>query len=409
MRTSVAGLALVATMAMAASPAAAQGFRIGNWQIRPVGIPGSLQVSCLADTHQGGNIALELESDVSGRLWLSANSPQWRLSPGRPIGTFVTVDQTPRQSIVGQIVESNAVRYELSAEEALSDRLRAGRRMAIQAGGVTVSFRLDEMGEVIDRVRRCTAEGAAAARSADGAADSPPDDLARRIEADANARAARRSGGPMPIPTASWPSAQQQRAPMPVASTRGEPLSAQELFRLAAPSVYLVWVDQGTRFPVRMFAMGSAVAISHDTLVTNCHVVRGAYRIELRKGRTIHDATILNGDPRSDRCLLRVNNVQLRPVRGVRAMASITVGERAFTIGNPSGLESTLGEGIVSGLRQASGVRIIQTTAPMSPGSSGGGLFDAWGNLIGVPTFLMRAPADSDIFRFAIAADEYWK
>ncbi len=411
MRRFASGPVLIAAalVVLAHVPVQAQGFRVGPWQVRSYGLPGALQLACMADMHQGNNVQLEVETDVTGRLWISVASPQWRLSPGRPIGTFVAVDQAPRESVVGQITDTSVVRYEVSAQERFEEKLRSGRRMTIQASGVTVNFRLDQIAEVIDRVRRCTAEGAAAARDPDGTAEPPPDNLARRIESDVAARAVRRAGGPMAIPTATWPTAQQQRAPMPAAVTRGEPLSAQELYRLAAPSVFLVWVDRGTHFPVRLFAMGSAVAISRDTLVTNCHVVRGAHRVELRKGRTIHEATILNGDPRSDRCLLRVQDAELRPVRGVRRAASLTVGERAFTIGNPSGLESTLGEGLVSGLRQAMGVRMIQTTAPMSPGSSGGGLFDAWGNLIGVPTFLIRAPMDSDTFRFAIAADEYWR
>jgi hypothetical protein len=64
-----------------------------------------------------------------------------------------------------------------------------------------------------------------------------------------------------------------------------------------------------------------------------------------------------------------------------------------FAIGNPEGLEVTLSEGLISGLRSMSGAlaaqgvdEVIQTTAPISPGSSGGGLFDAEGRLIGITT-----------------------
>ena len=149
--------------------------------------------------------------------------------------------------------------------------------------------------------------------------------------------------------------------------------------------------------------------MSRDTLLTNCHVVRGARRIELRRGRTSLAATILAGDPRTDRCLLRTTGAGLTPVPGLRDMGSLAVGERVYTIGNPSGLEATFGEGIISGLRHAGGIRLIQTTAPASPGSSGGGLFDARGNLLGITTFLIRAPGDTDTFRFAIAAEEYWR
>jgi len=59
-------------------------------------------------------------------------------------------------------------------------------------------------------------------------------------------------------------------------------------------------------------------------------------------------------------------------------------------IGAPLGLESTVSEGIVSALRNAGGTHIIQTTASISPGSSGGPLFDEYGRVIGLTTATMR-------------------
>ncbi len=66
------------------------------------------------------------------------------------------------------------------------------------------------------------------------------------------------------------------------------------------------------------------------------------------------------------------------------------VGERAYAVGAPEGLELTLSEGLVSGLREVDDVRVIQTSAPISHGSSGGGLFDSEGRLIGVTTFFLK-------------------
>jgi serine protease Do len=76
------------------------------------------------------------------------------------------------------------------------------------------------------------------------------------------------------------------------------------------------------------------------------------------------------------------------------------------TIGNPSGLTSTLSEGIISGLRTQRGVRYVQTSAPISPGSSGGGLFDERGNLLGITSFKIE---DAENLNFAIAAEDYWR
>ena len=78
-----------------------------------------------------------------------------------------------------------------------------------------------------------------------------------------------------------------------------------------------------------------------------------------------------------------------------------------ITIGSPKGLPHTLGSGLLSGLRKLEGeADYIQTTAPVSEGSSGGGLFDDRGNLIGVTTFTVR---DSQNLNFAIAASAFWR
>ena len=90
---------------------------------------------------------------------------------------------------------------------------------------------------------------------------------------------------------------------------------------------------------------------------------------------------------------------------GIRDFDSLAVGETVYTIGSPKGLERTLGQGLLSGLRKMDGLEYVQITAPVSEGSSGGGLFDDRGNLIGITTFTVR---DSQNLNFAIAASEYW-
>lgn len=78
------------------------------------------------------------------------------------------------------------------------------------------------------------------------------------------------------------------------------------------------------------------------------------------------------------------------------------VGEKVFAIGAPAGLDKTLTEGIVSALRTENGVRLIQTTAPITYGSSGGALFDAEGNLIGMTIKGVQAGGN---FNFALSMD----
>lgn len=93
----------------------------------------------------------------------------------------------------------------------------------------------------------------------------------------------------------------------------------------------------------------------------------------------------------------------------MRSYASLEVGEPAYTLGSPVGLELTLSNGIVSGQREEDGRSFVQTTAPISPGSSGGGLFDSRGNLLGITTLaLVGREHLNQSLNFAIPADSYF-
>lgn len=151
---------------------------------------------------------------------------------------------------------------------------------------------------------------------------------------------------------------------------------------------------------------GSAVAVTKDTLLTNCHVASGMNVIVVKHGDAFEEAKVVSGSQKRDQCVLKIGKQMLEPVSGVRSYDSLKVGEKVYTVGSPSGLENTLGEGIVSGLRKKDGQRLVQTSAPISPGSSGGGLFDTSGNAIGITTFLLR---DAQALNFAIAVEEFGK
>lgn len=185
-------------------------------------------------------------------------------------------------------------------------------------------------------------------------------------------------------------------------------LTPDAVFKSAERSVYVLKSapsedDLRTQSHVKQ---GSAVAVSERVALTNFHVLEGNDFHLLIKGEHAYRATIAYAHQESDRCAVIIQSSSLTPVSGVRAFSSLAVGERVYSIGSPNALENTLSEGLVSGLRQRSGIDLVQTSAPISPGSSGGGLFDAAGNLIGVTTFLMR---NSQNLNFAIAADAFWK
>jgi len=209
------------------------------------------------------------------------------------------------------------------------------------------------------------------------------------------------TGGHRP-PTGGW-QPWQAAAAFPGATASVE-LTGAQLFQKLAPSVWRVesQLESGS-------SQGSAVAVTKSTLVTNCHVVAGALKIVLRQAKLEVTAKLKASDPAKDRCVLEVVDAQLVPVAGVRPYVDLKVGEALYTLGAPSGLELTLANGILSALREDEGVRYVQTSAPISPGSSGGGLFDARGNLVGVTTLVFVGKEHlNQSLNFAIAAEMFW-
>ncbi|WP_237051374.1 trypsin-like peptidase domain-containing protein [Magnetospirillum sp. ME-1] len=184
-------------------------------------------------------------------------------------------------------------------------------------------------------------------------------------------------------------------------------LGAEEVFATVGRSVYVVVAARTEEeLKARKGRFGSAVAMDERTVVTNCHVIDEMAVILLRQGNQTLRATPSGGDPATDRCQMTVSPGRLSAAPGIRAWDDLRVGETVYSIGSPKGLEATLGQGLISGLRQIKATRYVQTTAPISQGSSGGGLFDASGNLVGITTFHIR---DADGLNFAIAAEDFFR
>lgn len=185
-------------------------------------------------------------------------------------------------------------------------------------------------------------------------------------------------------------------------------LTPEELFKKVEDSVFVVVASPSMAdVRTRNIMQGSAVAISDHMLLTNCHVVRDRPLIKLIHDGTHAVATLVAADNATDRCVIKTDEVTLKPVSGVRPLDSINVGERVFAIGTPYQMERTLSDGLVSGIRHEASRNLVQTSAPISPGSSGGGLFDERGNLIGITTLGSSGGAQN--LNFAIAASDFWK
>ena len=190
-------------------------------------------------------------------------------------------------------------------------------------------------------------------------------------------------------------------------------LTPPELFEQVSPSVWIVIsapseisapYAANLKNMLYTLALGSAVAVTENRLLTNYHLIAERPYVIVKHEETFEKATIISGDMETDRCVLYVPNGGLKPVKGTKNYNNLTIGETVYTIGSPNGLENTLGQGIISGKREVLDLKLIQTTAPISKGSSGGGLFDSCGNFIGVTTFKL---IDSESLNFAIAVENF--
>ena len=155
--------------------------------------------------------------------------------------------------------------------------------------------------------------------------------------------------------------------------------TAQAVYARVAPSVLLV-VAQGP--DGKVIAQGSGFVIEGSLIVTNAHVVRGGTPAVMTGVATIPCA-LIRLDEKNDLAVLRPSaTMSVTPLKA--ANPNTPIGTRVFAIGNPQGLERTITEGIYSGPRQLDGALLLQISAPISEGSSGGPVVDSAGLVIGV-------------------------
>jgi hypothetical protein len=174
-----------------------------------------------------------------------------------------------------------------------------------------------------------------------------------------------------------------------------------EVFGFASPSVVVVRASDAQG---KVQRLGSGVVIASDQVVTNCHVVDGSDQISVRPTSRgfMPLATVTYRDMERDICQLTTTTSLVNPPARLGSVEQLKVGSRVYAIGAPQGLELSLSEGIVSSLRPTKNGEIIQTTAPISQGSSGGGLFDDEGLLVGITTFSL---AKGQNLNFALPVD----
>ncbi|KAF1058294.1 S1 family peptidase [Burkholderia gladioli] len=178
---------------------------------------------------------------------------------------------------------------------------------------------------------------------------------------------------------------------------------AEQVFAAVSPKVWTVRAQQPQG---NQYLIGSAVLIAPGRFITACHVVEKSIAVTLgNNGATLKvDEVLRDPDNRRDLCLLRVaGKFEVAPVQ-VAPISTLRVGQRVYVISSPRGLELSLTDGLISSLRQEpeSTVPIIQSSTPVTSGSSGGGLFDQQGRLVGVVRSVATA---TENFAFSYPAE----
>src|SRR3954471_16937914 len=178
--------------------------------------------------------------------------------------------------------------------------------------------------------------------------------------------------------------------------TTGTVQTPHDVYQNAKDSVAYITTQVGT---------GSGFVVSDDGyIVTNAHVVEGSngqIKAKIGDGKTLN-ATLVGQDASTDLALLKVDATNLKPL-ALGDSSTVEVGDPAYAIGNPFGLDRTLTTGVISALqRQISSPNgfsiddVLQTDAAINPGNSGGPLFNAQGQVIGVNSQIESTNSSSD-------------
>ena len=207
--------------------------------------------------------------------------------------------------------------------------------------------------------------------------------------------------------------------------------NAEQIIEMNKPALISIWYHTDNYYSYYSFTTidttllnGSGFIFSEDGLIgTNYHVVDGIDSLLVKTSDgTFYDAELLIIDEKNDMAILRIKNANGTKFPTIRFANSdaLKVGQEVFAIGSPLGYEYTISQGIIAGIRDNEKVsftdpvtyspieknfeKVIQITAAISPGNSGGALFNRKGEVIGITTYTYSGYGN---LNFAIAINSF--
>ena len=176
--------------------------------------------------------------------------------------------------------------------------------------------------------------------------------------------------------------------------------SVNHFFSQDASLIYKNTVNSTVTILTNNDSQGSGFFVAPNIIATNYHVVEGATNASCILNNSDIEYKIdgyIGVDESVDLILLKVSTLNKPSIKF--AVTTASIGQKVYVIGSPQGLPATISDGIISGMRDFDGIKLLQMTAPISPGSSGGPVLNSNGELIGI-SVLQRT--DGQNLNFAI-------
>ncbi|MFI5145421.1 MAG: trypsin-like peptidase domain-containing protein [Ignavibacteria bacterium] len=218
-----------------------------------------------------------------------------------------------------------------------------------------------------------------------------------------------------------------------ISEKTNDDLNAEQIIELNKPALISIWYHTDNYYSYYTYSSKDTTLLSGSGFIfdstgiigTNYHVVDGIDSLLIKTSDgTFYDAELVIVDEKNDMAMLRMKNTEGKtfPVVNLGNSDNVKVGQDVFAIGSPFGYEYTISQGIVAGIRENEKVtfndpvtyapiekqfeKVIQITAAISPGNSGGALFNNKGNVIGITTYTYQGYGN---LNFALAVNNFKK